>query len=745
MIKKPDLMPLPDTKASMLEHALYYAKQGIKVFPTKPKTKNEYYADYEHLGAPSKKYPHGNPYSWQAQATDDVQRITKIWTEHPDANVCGVMGNGLYAIDGDVRENGSWTDSIKKWKNENILPGDLNLMTWTSITGSGGTQLFYFLPPELVENAKKHKIDLAGDAGMIEDGSHVDTRGDGRYVVLPPSIHPNGKPYTWDKEKNPSTIPIANFDRTVEYIFTHKAKKKRSKNEHVNAEPGELIPHGSRRKYMTQKAGELVNKMADFANDSAIVAALMDIAHSDLDLSVPLESGWEGLQDDLEKMVYDFRLSLNKEKEDGKKTDWTYCMRAWYMEHPGEELQKPINWNEVKEAGDRRKKNEAEGIKPEKPPDAVKDNSVTEKPKQFDIKLVQGRKLQQEILPPIVYPIERMIPQGYTVASAPFKYGKSWLALEMCLAVAEGKDFLGLKTTKGAAVYLALEDCEQFAQERLNIALGGRECPEDFYYIMEGVPTLDDGLIDYLDQLYDTVKDLKLVVIDILAKVEYQQKKNETVYKCDYRTGGALKKWADDHLVSLIAITHTTKMTHPEDIFMNTIGSSGVSGTADALLTIAKEKRTDKDALLAITGRRVRELYLKVHLDDGYMWNSDGEVDPDTMQADQVKQEHEVMLKEYHESPIRDALIRVANMGIDRELSATGIIDKARELDIYMLNTAAEVGLFIRKYRNYLYTEDGVKVFIHNRGSGSNLYKLEAFEPADDEAAKVYDWDDEGV
>lgn len=366
------------------------------------------------------------------------------------------------------------------------------------------------------------------------------------------------------------------------------------------------------------------------------------------------------------------------------------------------------------------------------------EGTVPESSREFDIRLVSGRELQEKDLPPIIYPVGNMVPQGYTVVSAPFKYGKSWLALEMCLAVAGGTDFLGQPTTKGTAVYFALEDCDQFAQERLNMVLEGKQAPEGFYYIYDGVPTLDDDLLGYLNQLYKMLPDLKLVVIDILAKVEYQASKNESAYKCDYRTGGALKQWADDHLISVIAITHTTKMVHPNDVFMNTIGSSGVSGSADALLTIAKEKRTDKDAILAITGRRVREKYFRVHLKDGYIWENDGEVDPSTMQADQAKQEREERLKEYMESPIRMALIKIADMGIDKELSANEIIDEVREQDIYLLNTAAEIGLFIHKYQNYLFTEDGVKVYKRSRGTGSNLYKISSWEPADDDVVDMF-------
>jgi len=359
MKEKPKCLPMPGEDSSMMQWALYYAGIGIPVFPIKPGTKNEYYADYDHRGSPTKKYPSGNPYSWKAQATTDLKRVRSAWTKHPDADIGGMTGDGLYVIDGDERESGSYKESIDKWNREGILPGKLNIETWTSITGSGGNQFFYYLEPKHVKTAKDNKINLSGDSDMIEMGSHIDTRGDGRYVVLPPSMHPNGNRYRWTAEKSPADIKIVDFDRTVEFIFTHKSRKSsRQKLRKVNAVSGELIPKGSRRSYMLQKAGELVNKMMDIVDDSTIVSALMDIAHKDLDTSEPLDTGWDGLEADLFKMVADFRAAIEKERAEGQDTDWKYCMRAWYMENPGKKPPNPPDWDEIRAAGMRRLSNE---------------------------------------------------------------------------------------------------------------------------------------------------------------------------------------------------------------------------------------------------------------------------------------------------------------------------------------------------------------------------------------------------
>lgn len=121
------------------------------------------------------------------------------------------------------------------------------------------------------------------------------------------------------------------------------------------------IPHGQRRSYLVQKAGELVNRLYQ-EDDTTITAALMNIARNDLDLSVPLVSGWEGLERDLSKIVSDFKRAKQKELEEGPAIDWKYNVRAWYLRNPGKELPTPMtqaDWGKVRAAGDEQRAEEA--------------------------------------------------------------------------------------------------------------------------------------------------------------------------------------------------------------------------------------------------------------------------------------------------------------------------------------------------------------------------------------------------
>ena len=97
------------------------------------------------------------------------EEVAAWFGRFPDANIAVVTGviSGIVAVD--VEAGGS----------TNNLPP-----TVISKTGGGGFHFLYRHPGILVKNAVR-----------IRD--RMDIRGDGGYIVLPPSIHASGKPYEW--------------------------------------------------------------------------------------------------------------------------------------------------------------------------------------------------------------------------------------------------------------------------------------------------------------------------------------------------------------------------------------------------------------------------------------------------------------------------------------------------------------------------------------------------------------------
>lgn len=167
--------------------ALDYLKRGIAIIPLKQNGKR-----------PATKHGLND---W----TDNPEQINWWWTQAPTANVGGVMGlasGGVFAIDLDVHEDAaSGIKTLEEWE---IAHGKLP-ETWTQQTGSGGRQLFYRTSQPLKNSANS------------ELG--VDVRGDGGYVVLPPSMHPYGEPYEW--LVSPDDCDIATADDNVFAFLDH--------------------------------------------------------------------------------------------------------------------------------------------------------------------------------------------------------------------------------------------------------------------------------------------------------------------------------------------------------------------------------------------------------------------------------------------------------------------------------------------------------------------------------------------
>lgn len=151
------------TPSQNLEAALKYAEHGWPVFPCnmekKPMTKHGFY-----------------------DATCDEAVIRDWWTSDPDALVGCRTGEkaGVWALDVDLPEG---PDSLAALEAENgPLPATLEQRT-----GSGGHHLFF-----------KYSEDrpVRNDAGK-KLGPNLDVRGEGGYVILPPSGHLSGRTYEW--------------------------------------------------------------------------------------------------------------------------------------------------------------------------------------------------------------------------------------------------------------------------------------------------------------------------------------------------------------------------------------------------------------------------------------------------------------------------------------------------------------------------------------------------------------------
>lgn len=139
----------PDTDNGLLKAALIHAREGRPVFPCgrdkRPLVKGGFYA-----------------------ATTDPVKIERWWTRWPDALIGMPTGevSGVFVVDLDCKKGKDGFAAVPDW--ETLSPVQVK-------TRSGGRHLYF--------RCTKHLGTIS--AGKIAPG--VDTRGEGGYVIVPPS------------------------------------------------------------------------------------------------------------------------------------------------------------------------------------------------------------------------------------------------------------------------------------------------------------------------------------------------------------------------------------------------------------------------------------------------------------------------------------------------------------------------------------------------------------------------------
>ena len=232
------------------------------------------------------------------------------------------------------------------------------------------------------------------------------------------------------------------------------------------------------------------------------------------------------------------------------------------------------------------------------------------------LETINAEDLQNRTYEPTPFLVDELIPEGLHILAGAPKIGKSWLALWLCLCVAQGQALWNFATTQGEALYLSLEDSFQRIQTRL-FDLTEDAPPTLHFAIM--ADTLKHGLEQQIEQFLTEHPTTKLVVIDTLQRVRGTGS-DSNLYANDYQEIGLLKKLADRHHIAILLIHHLRKL-HDDDPMNMISGSTGLSSAADSAFVLQKNARSANAASLHCTGRDIPDRTLKLELgEDDHVW-----------------------------------------------------------------------------------------------------------------------------
>lgn len=226
-----------------------------------------------------------------------------------------------------------------------------------------------------------------------------------------------------------------------------------------------------------------------------------------------------------------------------------------------------------------------------------------------------GAQLMAATFPPVEWVIPGIIPQGYTIIAAPPKAGKSWLVLDTAIALSTGGKTLNSYQVEEPrpVLYLALEDTFARLQKRLGILEYEGTDNLTVRIHLEGEP-YEEVISRWLEGKEDKKP---FVIVDTLGKI---RPPSEASYASDYHFSASLKTLIDPIPGgALWAVHHTRQRTlgQPTGDFLESVsGTSGITGAADTIAVIARE-RHELDAVLAVTGRDVEESQFAITFEQG--------------------------------------------------------------------------------------------------------------------------------
>ncbi len=195
-------------------------------------------------------------------ATVDEGQIRRWWARWPRANIAIRTGavSKLVVLDVDPRHFG--LESLAELEaGYGKIPE-----TVQAITGGSGPHLYFAHPGE--------GIIIKSQAGQLAPG--LDVKGDGGYVIAPPSLHQSGRRYVWEASSDPHETPIAALPDWL-FALLHIPGPQQT----ATAAPiPDRVPQGQRHITLVSLAGSMRRRAMSAA---AILAALRAENHSRCD------------------------------------------------------------------------------------------------------------------------------------------------------------------------------------------------------------------------------------------------------------------------------------------------------------------------------------------------------------------------------------------------------------------------------------------------------------------------------
>ena len=230
-----------------------------------------------------------------------------------------------------------------------------------------------------------------------------------------------------------------------------------------------------------------------------------------------------------------------------------------------------------------------------------------------------------------------LIHEGNIIFAGKSKRGKSWIALNIAVALATGQEVFGHYEVPAAVkvAYCALEDGPRRVYRRLT-QMEAHTHDLSKLDILFKMPSFQEGGIEVITGLVE--EGVQLIIIDVLAKVEGQGKNGAKDYLEAYETFAPLVELRNQHSFTLVMITHLRK-AEAQEMSDAVMGSTAYVGAQDVVWTFTR-RQGEHSGFLEIADKDMAEKTVELTFQEqSGWWTFVGEGD----EYAASKEEHEVV------------------------------------------------------------------------------------------------------
>ena len=184
----------------------------------------------------------------------------------------------------------------------------------------------------------------------------------------------------------------------------------------------------------------------------------------------------------------------------------------------------------------------------------------------------------------IDYCVENLLPSGgFSVLVGKPKAGKTTLARQLVVAVAQGRPFLNRRTDQCAVIYIAMEEKESEVRSHFNAL--GLQGADPVHILCERVSK--NTSVAMLEATFKGNPKLKLAVIDPVFRFVSVKDSNDYIQVTNALEG--LLNLTRNYGVHILTVHHKKKKD-TDDLTDGALGSTAISGSVDTYIDLRKDR-----------------------------------------------------------------------------------------------------------------------------------------------------------